>query len=85
MTIIFHEAETFVYSYPVSNKALGKYYGRGDPCRIYTGIPRPLEGHKEGMESEHVEVLTKFGIFKVFMHRTIKFLKRGKHATRKHR
>jgi hypothetical protein len=83
MTIIFHEAKTFVYSYPVSNRALGKYYGRGDPCRIYTGAPRHLEGHKEVMEPEHVEVLTKFGIFKVFMHRTIKFLKRGRHGTGK--
>lgn len=75
MTIIFHKAKTFVYSYPSAHRALGKYYGTGDPCRIYSGVPEALEGHKENMEPENVEVLTKFGVFKIFYHRTVKFLR----------
>jgi hypothetical protein len=59
----------FIYTYPTHDKALEKYYGRGNPRRIHTGIPEKLEGHAEHMEEEHVEILTKYGIFKIFVER----------------
>lgn len=74
-TILFHKADWFVYSYPVSQKALGRYYGKGRPIRLFVGPPEQLEGHTSKMESESVELLTKTGIVRIFLHRTFKFLK----------
>ena len=66
----------FIYSYQVNEVKLGRYYAAGDPKRIYTGIPEHLDGHGENMEPEHVEILTKWGIVKIFLRRTYKVLKK---------
>lgn len=75
LTILFHKANKFVYSYPVSQSGLGRYYGKGNPLRIYCGPPDHLEGHSGKMESENVEILTKMGIIKIFLNRTKKFIR----------
>jgi len=64
----------FIYSYLISETRLGRYYGSGDPIKVYTGKPEHLEGHHENMEEEHVEILSKFGIFKIFVYRTKKLI-----------
>ena len=74
--ILGHKAKKFVYSYPVSQKRLGKYYSYGNPDKLYTGVPRRLTGHSENMEAEHVEALTKWGIVKIFLARTYRYLTR---------
>lgn len=80
-TIFFHKAKRFVYSYPVSQKGLQRYYGQGDPVRIYSGPPEKLAGHLEEMEPENVEILTKRGIFKIFWYRTKRTF-RSRHGKR---
>ena len=72
-TVLFYRAKQFVYSYPVSHKGLERYYGHGNPIRIHTGIPSHQEGIK-GAEREHVEVLTKWGIVKIFLCRTLRYI-----------
>jgi hypothetical protein len=71
-SVLFYKSEQFVYSYPVSQKGLERYYGYGDPVRLYTGIPSHLKDF-EGIEEEHVEVLTKWGIVKIFLRRTLRY------------
>jgi hypothetical protein len=78
LTILSHKADRFVYSYPVAQKGLARYYGWGSPTRLYSGPPEPLDGHTGDMKSEHVEVLTKWGIVKIFLNRTKKLLRRGR-------
>ena len=73
--VLLSPAHYFVYSYPVDQKRLGKYYAKGKPIRIYSGKPRRLEGHPEGLDEERVEVLTKWGIVRIFLHRTRKYLR----------
>lgn len=68
--VLVNSADMFVYSYPVSSFALKEYYGYGRPWRLYKGMPNPLEGHNGNMEPEYVEVLTKWGIIKIFLKRT---------------
>jgi hypothetical protein len=77
-TCLNHSTRYFAYTYPIHDRALEKYYGRGNPIRIHTGVPVKLEGHGEHMEAEHVEVLSTWGIVKIFYHRT----KRMIHAHR---
>lgn len=60
----------FIYSYLISETRLGKYYSSGSPLKIHTGKPEHLNGHHDTMEEEHVEVLSKIGIFKIFLYRT---------------
>ena len=74
-TVLSFPAKYYVYSYPLSQKGLSQYYAKGKPIKIYSGIPKKLEGHTDKMEPEHVEVLTKWGIFMVFWHRTKKYLR----------
>lgn len=76
-TILFHSKKKFVYSYPVDQKNLGKYYGYGNPYRIYTGKPERLDGHTDDMDEEHVEILSKHGICKIFLRRTMKYIGKG--------
>jgi hypothetical protein len=81
---IFYKQKYFIYTYPVKETGLEKYYGKGNPIRIYTGVPEYLPGHSDHMEPEHVEVLTKCGICKIFWYRTKgafrarRLLKKGK-------
>jgi hypothetical protein len=80
LTIIclFYREKYFVYTYPVTDVALQKYYGSGNPIRIHTGIPEHLPGHSDHMESEHVEILSKLGIIKIFIYRTKRILRAKK-------
>lgn len=77
-TIFNHRATRFIYSYPISQVALERYYSKGHPVRLYTGKPSYLPGHLPNMEAEHVEVLSKWGIFKIFLSRTVKYLLKSK-------
>jgi hypothetical protein len=77
LVCLFYKKKYFVYSYAVEEKGLGKYYSSGNPIRIHTGVPEKLEGHKESMPSEHVEILTRSGIFRIFWYRTKKLLFRS--------
>jgi len=72
---LLHPAKYFVYSYPVSHKGLANYYSKGKPLLLYRGKPNSLEGHKESMEPESVELITSFGLFRIFAHRVLKILK----------
>lgn len=74
--ILTYNASQFVYSYPASQKGLERYYSKGSPLRLYTGKPVTLEGIP-GVEDEHVEVLTKWGIVKIFLHRTLRYFRRS--------
>jgi hypothetical protein len=65
------DGKKFVYSYDRDNRKLGKYYAMGSPIRLYSGYVRNLEG-MTGKHIENVEILTKGGILKLFMKRTIK-------------
>lgn len=74
-TVIWYNSRQFVYSYPISQRGLERYYSRGNPLRIYTGYPKTLEG-MQGVEKEHVEILTKWGIVKIFLFRTLRYFSR---------
>jgi hypothetical protein len=75
-TIVFYKSTYFVYSYDVSNTRLGKYYASGDPTLLYSGIPALIEGYTEEQAPVNVEILSKWGIVKIFLYRTRKmFLK----------
>lgn len=69
-------AKYFVYSYPISEVKLGKYYEKADPLCIYKGPIVRLEGHLENPEDESVEVITAWGVVKIALHRNIKYLKK---------
>jgi len=72
LVCLFHNKKYFIYTYPVKETGLGNYYGQGKPLRIHTGVPEHLEGHGETMHPEHVEILTKWGIVKIFLYRNIR-------------
>lgn len=67
----------FIYSYPSSQTRLKEYYAKGNPVRIYVGSPKKLMGHNDDMEPESVEILSRYGIVKIFLHRTWKYLKKA--------
>ena len=71
---LFYKKSNFIYSYQISEVGLGKYYAAGCPKLVYSGLPEKLEGHHDHMEPENVEILTKFGILRIFLSRTVKFL-----------
>jgi len=73
---LFHPCRYFIYSYQVSEERLGNYYGRGKPQRIHTGVPEHLDGHHSIMEPEHVEIMSKWGIVRIILHRTFKMIKK---------
>jgi len=73
-TCLLHKASRFVYSYPISQTGLEKYYSKGKPGRLYSGQPAKLQGHKDGMEDENIEVLTRWGIIKIFLARTLRYI-----------
>jgi hypothetical protein len=81
-TILWYRASQFIYSYPTSQKGLEKYYSRGNPIRLYTGIPATLVG-VQGVEEEHVEVLGKWGIVKIFLFRTLRYFSWSYYGKRK--
>lgn len=61
----------FVYSYDLINKSLQRYYALGDPELVYSGPVKNLPG-MEGLHYENVEILTKLGIVKLFIKRTLR-------------
>ncbi len=74
-TCLFHPCRYFVYSYLVTETGLEKYYGSGKPLRVHTGKPEHLSGHHESMDEEHVEILSKWGIVRIFLYRTKRWIK----------
>jgi len=89
-TCFFSKYKYFFYSYATSELGLERYYGSGNPVRVHTGIPEYLPGHHQEMPPEHVEVLTRWGIVKIFIYRTVRIIKalinklfRKKHASRR--
>lgn len=71
--VFTYKASQFVYSYPSSQKGLEKYYSYGNPIRLFTGIPCHLDKDTPGLEEEHVEIISKWGIFKIFAFRTLRY------------
>jgi len=73
-TCLFHKNRYFIYSYRFSETHLGKYYSVGKPYKVYSGKLEPLEGYDPNVtpEEEHVEIITKFGLFRIFINRMIK-------------
>lgn len=80
-SVLWCNAKQFVYSYPVSQKSLERYYSYGKPLRLSTGIPEHLK-HLPGIEEEHVELLSKWGIVKIFLHRTRRYFLRSYYGKR---
>lgn len=78
LVCLFSKYKYFIYTYPTKDTGLERYYGIGDPLRIHTGIPEKLPGHSDHMEEEHVEVLTKWGIIRIFLYRTKRIFKSKK-------
>jgi hypothetical protein len=77
----FYSCNYFVYSYLVSEVGLGKYYGKGLPTRVHTGKPLHLEGHHDVMDDEHVEILTKLGVARIFLYRTKRLFFKNRKTT----
>lgn len=74
MKCLLYKKKYFIYTYPEHEHGLEKYYAKGNPKRIHTGIPVKLSGHSDNMESEHVEVLTRLGVCRIFYCRTKRLL-----------
>lgn len=76
LVCLLYSSNYFIYSYLITEVGLGRYYGSGDPIRVHTGKPMHLFGHHDVMEDEHVEILSKLGIVKIFTYRTKRILKK---------
>jgi hypothetical protein len=74
--VLISPVKYWVYSYPISEERLGKYYAAGDPFCLYRGPIVRLEGHPENPEPESVEILTAWGVAKIAIHRNLKYLKK---------
>jgi len=72
--LITRGTKWWVYSYPISEIGLGKYYAKGKPIYLYVGPIVRLEGHPENPEDESVELLSNWGVFKIVMYRNVKYL-----------
>ena len=70
LVCLFYKKGYFVYTYPVTDTGLEKYYGSGDPILIHSGVPEHLPGHSDEMEPENVEIITRLGVLKIFIYRT---------------
>lgn len=73
-TCLLHPCRYFVYSYLVTEYGLERYYGSGRPLRVHTGRPQHLPGHHDDMAEEHVEILSKLGIVRIFLYRTRRWI-----------
>lgn len=73
---IRHPAKYWVYSYPISEVRLGKYYAAANPLYLYKGPIVKLEGHPENPEPESIEMITTWGIAKIAWSRNIKYFKK---------
>jgi acetyltransferase-like isoleucine patch superfamily enzyme len=75
---VFYSKKFFMYTYPTRDIAIGRYYAVGNPVHIFTGIPEHLPGHKDHMEEENIEILTRWGVTKIFWNRTKRMYKLAK-------
>jgi hypothetical protein len=66
MTLLFHKAAYFVYSYPSDDTYKEAFYRRGSPLRLYSGIP------KDGTDPINVEILSRLGIIKICASQVVK-------------
>jgi len=72
-TILFYPKKYFIFSFDQTKKRLKNYYDKGDPVYIYSG-PVRIDGL---ISYEYILAVSKFGIFKIFLSRTLKiFLKK---------
>lgn len=62
----------FIYSYNTSNKKLESYYKTGNPKRVFSGYIY----YGNDYNIENVEILSKLGIIKIFLNRTMRLIKR---------
>lgn len=69
-----YRCKYFIYSYQVTEYGLERYYGSGKPLRLHTGAPEHLDGHHGIMEPEHVEILSRWGIVRIFAYRTKRWI-----------
>lgn len=72
--VLKNRRNLFIYSYEDDNEKLQKYYGVGNPTLVDVCYPRRLPGHKKDMPLERIELLTKWGIMKIFLMRTVKYI-----------
>lgn len=77
LVVLFYRTRYFIYSYDLTNIGLGKYYSHGNPTLLYSGPPALLPGYTEQQPDVNVEILTKWGILKIFGQRTRKMLLKG--------
>jgi len=73
-TVLLYPASYFMYSYDRDNMRLKKYYGRGFPHLLYSGVPALISGYTERQPPVNVEILTKYGVLRIFAMRTKQLL-----------
>lgn len=71
-TIFFCTKKYFIYSYDLDKDKLKKYYSYGKPRLLYSGYPVLIDGYGEQQPPVNVEILSKWGILKIFLARTKK-------------
>lgn len=74
LTVLFYPASFFIYSYDRDNLRLKKYYGHGLPLLLYSGTPALIDGYTEAQPPINAEMLTKYGVFRIFLMRTKKLI-----------
>lgn len=70
--VLKNTSNFFIYSYNTSNKKLESYYETGKPFRLFSGYIY----YNNCYSIENVEILSKIGIIKIFLNRTMKLIKR---------
>lgn len=73
-TIFLYPTKYFVYSYDSDNEKLKNYYSYGKPRLLYVGYPDLIEGYEKQQPPVNVEILSKWGILKIFLARTKKVI-----------
>lgn len=72
LEVLRNPSNSFIYSYAASNKKLESYYKTGNPKRMFSGYIY----YPNDYNIENVEILSKWGIIKIFLNRTMKLIKR---------
>jgi hypothetical protein len=70
MTLLGHKASHVVYAYPSDHSQIETFCQKGNPLRLYQGKSA------SGDVSINVEILSKWGIFKICVFQIIQHLKR---------
>lgn len=77
LAVIDCDSKYFVYSYHTKDKKLEKYYDYGSPFRVYCGKTINMNDIEKYNDSwENVEILTEYGIIKIFLKSLWKQLRR---------